>query len=205
MGGSPCSMGRPREPASATSQCEALMLTLVPCAAFLCVADAAYGRIMPTAFLDKLAENFASEIENKMQQQPLLAEGQLNSAWRWVQSSAGLLAAPMRPPLHARMGGQPPDLPPRCPPQQAHQVPCGASHGSPRAVLKAHGGADQGGRCQGEEASADEPSKEEKGQGEPRQETAGPSRWPATWAGGCHPSYCSSCCSAFGFDDCRSK
>jgi Regulated-SNARE-like domain len=48
-------------------------------AAFLCVADEAYGRVMPAAFLDKLAETWAAEVGEKVPQS--LQEGQLTSSF----------------------------------------------------------------------------------------------------------------------------
>lgn len=46
---------------------------------FLCVADDQYGRILPGAFLDKLADNWAVDIGDKLPQP--LREGQLNATY----------------------------------------------------------------------------------------------------------------------------
>jgi len=50
--------------------------------AFLRVADEAYGRIMPAAYLDKLAADWAAEMGGKLEQQKEpLREGQLTSTY----------------------------------------------------------------------------------------------------------------------------
>ena len=51
-------------------------------AAFLCVADEAYGRIMPAAYLDKLAADWAAEIGGKLSdQKEAIREGQLTPTY----------------------------------------------------------------------------------------------------------------------------
>ena len=51
-------------------------------AAFLCVADEAYGRVMPAAYLDKLAADWAAEVGGKLEQQKeAIREGQLTATY----------------------------------------------------------------------------------------------------------------------------
>ncbi len=49
-------------------------------AAFLCVADEAYGRILPAAYLDKLAADFAAEVGDKLPKEGV-QEGQLTPTY----------------------------------------------------------------------------------------------------------------------------
>jgi hypothetical protein len=53
------------------------------CAAFLCVADEGYGRILPAAYLDKLAADWAAEVGDKLPRDGV-QEGQLTATYSWV-------------------------------------------------------------------------------------------------------------------------
>ncbi len=50
-------------------------------AAYLVVADEAYGRAIPSAFLDKMASEFSAKYADKAQG---AKEGALNSSFGWV-------------------------------------------------------------------------------------------------------------------------
>ncbi len=54
-------------------------LSLWPCAAYLVVADEAYGRAIPSAFLDRMAQEFSAKYVEKVQQGA--KEGSLNSSY----------------------------------------------------------------------------------------------------------------------------
>ena len=69
---------------SDTAWCSSLFcLCVLPRSlAFLCVADEAYGRIMPAAYLDKLAADWTAEIGVKLEQQKEpVREGQLTATY----------------------------------------------------------------------------------------------------------------------------